>query len=205
MKKKSLYLFGVVSVVSVALMACAPAAAVQAAAENHRGPGNDPLVGPFTTDGTLMGQGNGRGSSTGMRGSGTGYAQTPLTAEESAGLTRAIEEEYTARALYESVIGTFGDVVPFTEIVSAETNHAVALVRQAEKYGLATSAYAPADFPVYATIEEACQAGVDAEIADAALYDELIAGTTHTDLIRVYTNLQNASLNNHLIQFELCN
>ena len=44
-------------------------------------------------------------------------------------------------------------------------------------------------------MSEACQAGVQAEIADAALYDELMAVTTHADLLRVYTNLQSASLN----------
>ena len=43
-----------------------------------------------------------------------------------------------------------------------------------------------------------------AEIADAALYDELISGTTHTDLLRVYQMLQSASLNSHLPAFQVC-
>jgi hypothetical protein len=46
--------------------------------------------------------------------------------------------------------------------------------------------------------------GVDLEIADAALYDELLAKTSNPALIRVYTRLQAASLNNHLPAFEAC-
>lgn len=46
---------------------------------------------------------------------------------------------------------------------------------------------------------------MDAEIADAALYDELKLVTTHADLLRVYDRLQSASLNSHLPAFEACN
>jgi len=45
---------------------------------------------------------------------------------------------------------------------------------------------------------------VDAEIADAALYDEIMPSTTHADLLRVYANLKAASLNNHLPAFQAC-
>jgi len=38
----------------------------------------------------------------------------------------------------------------------------------------------------------------------AALYDELMPLTTHSDLLQVYTNLQNASLTQHLPAFEAC-
>ena len=58
--------------------------------------------------------------------------------------------------------------------------------------------------PTFAGLSEACQAGVDAEIVDAELYDQLKAYTTHTDLLRVYSNLQRTSLNSHLPVFEAC-
>jgi hypothetical protein len=205
MKKKFALIVAAVSIVSMGLMAFSPANIVQASIEGHRGPGTDPSALPLNTDGTVMGQGYGQSTGSGMRGTGTGYALTPLSTEESEDLLRAIEEEYTARALYESVITDFGDVVPFNEIVLSETQHATVLIRQANKYGLDVPVYTSIDFPAFATIEEACQAGVDAEIADAALYDELMAETTRTDLIRVYTNLQSASLTSHLPQFEACN
>ena len=46
---------------------------------------------------------------------------------------------------------------------------------------------------------------MDAEIADAALYDELLKVTDNADLIQVFKNLQRASLNAHLPAFETCN
>lgn len=49
-----------------------------------------------------------------------------------------------------------------------------------------------------------CAIGAAAEIANAALYDELMAQTQRSDLLRVYANLQRASLEQHLTAFESC-
>jgi hypothetical protein len=137
---------------------------------------------------------------------GSGIVLGPLSDAKAEALTRAIQEEFGAQALYESVLDTFGSVIPFDTIAQAEAQHATALVNLANKYGVAVPEFPSGDpLPAFTTLAEACQAGVDAEIADAALYDELMALTTHSDLLRVYTNLQNASLNNHLPAFEACN
>lgn len=211
MKKSILLTVVIVSILSVALMACAPADTVLASTETRRGPFGDPTDGDNTIVGQGYGSGMGVGTGTGVgygQGGtmmGTGYALTPLSDTEAADLMRAVEEEYAARALYEGVIASFGPSIPFSEIALSEASHATALVRQAEKYGLTVPAYQGAATVNFASLQEACQAGVDAEIADAALYDELMSGTTRTDLIRVYSNLQSASLNSHLPQFELCN
>jgi len=145
------------------------------------------------------GQGQGNG------GYGQGVATSPLSEAEADALVRAIEEEYGAQALYQSVLDVFGDVDPFNRIVSSEAQHADALVKLAERYGVAIPAFPSTEgLPAFESLEEACQAGVAAEIADAALYDELMTVTTHEDILRVFTNLQNASLNNHLPAFEAC-
>jgi hypothetical protein len=136
---------------------------------------------------------------------GGGIALGPLSDAEAQALTRAIQEEFGAQALYESVVDSFGNVIPFNAIAQAESQHSAALVNLANKYGVAVPEFPTIDaLPTFVTLAEACQAGVDAEIADAALYDELMAVTTHSDLLRVYTNLQNASLNNHLPAFNAC-
>ena len=207
MKKNIFLVLAVISILSLAMIACAPADVVEASTDGRRGPFGDPVVDPnsdTTTYGMGTGMGVGQGYGSSNAGLGAGYALTPLTDEEAAGLIRAIEEEYTARALYESVIADFGSVIPFYEIANSEAAHANALIRQAQKYGLEIPAYSNIDTS-FASLADACQAGVDAEIADAALYDELMSFTTHTDLINVYTNLQSASLNSHLPQFEACN
>ncbi len=54
------------------------------------------------------------------------------------------------------------------------------------------------------TRQAACQRGVDVEIDDIALYDNLLPGMQHGDIIQVFTNLRSASINNHLPAFEAC-
>ncbi len=130
----------------------------------------------------------------------------PLSDAEAKGLQEAILEEYGAMNLYNAVAEQLGAQVPFSQIVRSEQQHANALIRLAERYGVEvpenpglTSA------PQFASAADACAAGVAAEIADADLYDQLLPDVTHPDLQRVYTNLQNASLQSHLPAFEACN
>jgi hypothetical protein len=163
--------------------------------------------------GTGIGTGTGVTGTTGYRGmgmsgySGYGYAVTPLTSEESTALQNAILEEYGALNLYQAVIDQYGDVYPFDQIVLAEQQHVNALVRQATKYGVAVPENPGLTAEIsFATLQGACQAGVDAEIADAALYDDLLpVVSAHSDLVQVFTALQSASLNYHLPAFDLCN
>ncbi len=138
-------------------------------------------------------------------GNGTGMGLVPLSTEEAAGLQAAILEEYGALNLYNAIMVQFGDVYPFNQIAASEQQHATALIRQAEKYGVEVPVNPGiGTAPVFASLSDACAAGVAAEIADAALYDELKLVTTHTDLLRVYNQLQSASLNQHLPAFTAC-
>lgn len=172
----------------------------------------------FSQAGTVSAAADGRGGPGGANGRGAtgqpagqaaaprgGYALTPLTAAEQAALQEAILEEYGALNLYQGVIAQFGSVYPFNQIALSEQQHVDALVRQAQKYGVSVPANPGLAQPVtFGTLAEACQAGVAAEIADAELYDTFEPVTTHTDLLRVYENLQSASLNHHLPAFETC-
>lgn len=141
----------------------------------------------------------------GAAGANAGAALVPLSDAEAQALQKAILEEYGAYNLYATVNVQFGNTIPFSYIVRAEQQHINALVRQAEKYGLIVPENPGlATPPTFASLAEACQAGVDAEIADAALYDELKLVTTNADLLQVYDRLQNASLTSHLPAFQLC-
>lgn len=154
---------------------------------------------------TGNGGGRGNGQGRGNQGAaGSGQALGPLSEAEIEALLRAIEEELNAQAIYQSILDTFGDVYPFNGIAASEAQHADALLRLAEKYGVSVPEFTPGVLPTFESIEQACQAGVAAEIADAALYDELMPSVTHTDILRVFENLKRASLENHLPSFETC-
>jgi hypothetical protein len=137
---------------------------------------------------------------------GTGQALNPLSESEEEALKKAILEEYGALNLYQSSIDQLGNNYPFSQIVLSEQQHINALVRQATKYGVDVPANPGLSaVPNFTSLVEVCQAGVEAEIADAALYDELKPVVVHADILRVFDNLQNASLNLHLPAFEACN
>ena len=130
---------------------------------------------------------------------------TALSEQEAAGLAEAIQEEYTAMNTYQAVINALGDVQPFVRIARSEQQHVNALIRVAQRFGVDVPENADEVAEIeWSTLTEACQMGVTFEQLDADLYDELLPNTTNPVLIRVYTNLQRASLNNHLPAFEAC-
>ena len=130
----------------------------------------------------------------------------PLDTAEVAALTAAIDEEYGALNTYQAVLSQFGSVIPFSRIVRAEQQHVNALARLFTKYGLPVPVNPGlASAPTFASLTAACQTGVDAEIADAKLYDTLKPRVDNADILQVFANLQAASLNSHLPAFDACN
>jgi hypothetical protein len=136
------------------------------------------------------------------------YPAGELSPEAKDALDEAINDEYKALATYEAVIAKLGAVRPFSMIKGAEEQHIASLKAVYDKYGLivpenswASKVTAPS------TLKEACQIGVDAEIANAKLYkDKLLpAVSQYVDIENVFTNLMNASEEKHLPAFERCN
>ena len=141
---------------------------------------------------------------TGYR-NGQGGGLNPLTDSEVEALNLALDDEFHALAVYQSVIATFGEVDPFVEIAISEQRHIDALIKQFNKYDLdVPDNHWSGNVPKFDSIEQACQAGVEAEIANVELYNQLFRMTNDMKLTRVFTNLSNVSLNSHLPQFEAC-
>ncbi len=161
---------------------------------------SDPVNGSVARVGDAQTSRRGNGN-----GNGQGQGGNPLTATEIEALYMALDDEYHALAVYQSVIATFGNVEPFVEIAQSEQKHIDALVNQFNKYGL-TVPENPwiGNVPTFDSLQQACQTGVEAEIANADLYNQLFSMIDDARLTRVFTNLSNASLNSHLPQFEAC-
>lgn len=136
------------------------------------------------------------------------YPAGALTDVAKSAIFSAIDDEYKAHATYEAVIAKFGSVRPFSMIIRSEEQHISSLKALLDKYGVAI----PSDswtgkVTAPDSITAACQTGVDAEIANAALYREklLPAVTEYPDITSVFTNLMNASQEKHLPAFDRCN
>lgn len=122
-------------------------------------------------------------------------------------LNYAIEDEYLARAEYDSIIKKFGNIRPFSNIIKAEENH-IAWLRDA----FATAKLAPPRDEAASlvktpdTMKEALQAGVQAEIDNIAMYDSflaspLMAKSENAPLKALFIRLRDAS-KNHLAAFK---
>ena len=136
------------------------------------------------------------------------YPVGKLPNEVKTALDEAINDEYKALSTYEKVIGTFGQVRPFSMIKGAEEQHIASLKAIYDKYGLAIPENQWTDKIVApTTMQQACQTGVDAEIANVSLYQNrlLPVVTDYEDITLVFTNLMNASQQKHLPAFDKCN
>lgn len=117
-------------------------------------------------------------------------------------LTVLIQDEYKARAEYVALVEKFGEVSPFVNLIQAETQHIEALANQFDIYGFDVPADNGSEFAVVPnTLEEAYAIGVQAELANIALYEDFLKQDLPSNVERVFTNLMNAS-ENHLSTFQ---
>ena len=173
-----------------------------------QGPGPGSGYGPGKGTGPGNGYGPGPGPSYGFCGNACTGPVGPEPDDIGAMLALALQEEYKAEFLYRSVLQTFGaETAPFALIAEAEARHVEALRMLFTRRQLAppASVWAPSSFAPFPSVPLACAAGVAAEQEDAAFYTPYIQRPDlPQDVRNVYTNLQRASLENHLPAFERC-
>lgn len=120
-------------------------------------------------------------------------------------LTDALDDERKAEAAYAAIIEKFGPVRPFINIIDAERRHSHAIERQMARLGFAIPEnHWEGKGEAPASIREACEAGVQGEIENIALYDRLIPQIADEAVRNVLRNLQDASRENHLPAFRRC-
>jgi hypothetical protein len=130
---------------------------------------------------------------------------TDLTLTEVNALQEALDDEYRAWATYNQVIADFGEVRPFASIRDAEARHIDALHRLFAAHELAIPENTWLDrVDRYTSVQEACEAGVAAEIENGAMYERLLSMTRRDELLAVFRNLQQASQQRHLEAFRRC-
>lgn len=128
-----------------------------------------------------------------------------LTERDKGVLLEALDDEYHAWATYDQVIADFGDMAPFTNIREAEARHIEALLSLFHRFGLQVARNSwPGRVERYPSLLAACEAGVAAEIANAGLYDRLLAATERPEIVMVLRRLQQASQQRHLPAFRRC-
>jgi hypothetical protein len=147
--------------------------------------------------------GNGRGDAARQRH--REPAMTNLTDPEVRALHEALDDEYMAWTTYDQVVANFGSVGPFANIRDAEARHIDALKALFARHGLPVPANPwPGRVPRHDSVKAACEAGVAAEVANAAMYERLLAEVQRPDILAVLRRLQEASQQRHLPAFRRC-
>jgi hypothetical protein len=113
----------------------------------------------------------------------------------------ALEDEYHAKATYEVIIEQYGEITPFTNIVQAEETHIQLLLPLFESYDITLPEALDKDtLDVPSSIDALLQIGIDAEIANIALYEAFLETDLPNDVQIVFQKLMAAS-ENHLNAF----
>ena len=93
----------------------------------------------------------------------------------------------------------------FWNIKKAEDRHIERLAGLFKNYGLKLPENKwTGETPAFDSVKQACEAGVEGEIANMKLYTRLLKTTERDDILMVYTALQRASEENHLPAFKRC-
>ncbi len=142
---------------------------------------------------------------TSLYGNAAAKADNALTIEKM--LVYAIQDEYLARAEYVAIMAKFGQINPYANIKQAEEQHIAWLKDMFTSLKLAVpSDEANRYIHVPATLKDAAQAGVQAEIDNIAMYERFLAQPILKDpryagIVDLFTRLRDAS-KNHLDAFQ---
>lgn len=114
----------------------------------------------------------------------------------------AIQDEYLARGEYQKVIEKFGSRRPFSNIIKAEKRHISWLKPLFTKYNVPLPPDRGLELAkIPKRFTEAFQIGVDAEVANIAMYERFLKKDLPEDVRDIFSRLLAAS-KNHLDAFQ---
>ena len=117
-------------------------------------------------------------------------------------LTYALLDEYMAKAEYEAIIETFGEIKPFTNIVLAEQTHIDLLLPLFETYGFVLPENNAVESVVIPdSITSALATGVEAEENNIAMYEAFLAQDNLPEDVRAAFEYLVAASEHHLAAF----
>ncbi|MGD1822995.1 MAG: DUF2202 domain-containing protein [Pleomorphochaeta sp.] len=117
-------------------------------------------------------------------------------------LNYALQDERLALAEYEYIVQEFNVSRPFINIIKAEKTHQRAVLKLYDTYGFEISEFnAESHVVVPDSLEEIYNIGIEAEIANIAMYDKFLSYEIPRDVRQVFEALRKGSIS-HLKAFE---
>ena len=116
-------------------------------------------------------------------------------------LTYAIQDEYLARAEYELIIGEYGSIRPFTNIMAAEQRHIEWVTELFDEYDYAVPEDTAGEHVALPEdLKSSFETGVQAEIDNIGMYESFLKEDLPADVRDLFERLKGAS-ENHLRAF----
>lgn len=119
-------------------------------------------------------------------------------------LARALDDERRAQAYYGAVIGAFGQVRPFAQIIHAEGRHEAHVLALMKTYNVEAppNSWAGRTFDLPATLGAAAAQAVQFERENVAMYDGFLEFVPAGDIRDTMAQLRRVSLERHIPAFE---
>lgn len=126
-------------------------------------------------------------------------------------LLRALEDEFHAEAFFAAVLEKFGTRRPFSTVIRSERRHQAKIAQLMVFHGMPLPrntklGAAEIRARVPETLGEACQMGIEVEIANRDLYQKHLLPVVdeHAHIKAVFERLSFVSENHHLLAFKRC-
>ena len=109
-------------------------------------------------------------------------------------LTYAIQDEYAAKAEYAAIMEAYGAILPYSNIVKAESRHISALLPLFEAHDVGVPVDdAASRVTVPGSLQESDEIDVEAEIRDNEMYESFLKEDLPEDVRIVFENKKRAS------------
>lgn len=141
-------------------------------------------------------------ASGGGNGQAAAVAPSAIGEPERLAILAALEDERKSEDFYEAVLAEYGRRQPMMMLANQERCHQRWLHSLASRHGVELPDRSSHEFDEFASFEDACRAGAEAERENVALYDRLLAETNDTDVRSTFERLRWVSLERHLPALE---
>jgi hypothetical protein len=130
----------------------------------------------------------------------------PLTEQVTAALDDAIQDSYRTYYTYTVVLEDMGQAMPFTSIMAAEQAFRETLASLYAAHGATppASMWNAGNVPRFASMQEACMAAEEGEVATRLMFDRLLGINLPNDIRQSFENMRATARNTHRMAFRQC-
>lgn len=129
-----------------------------------------------------------------------------LTSQAKIALDESLQDAYRTYYTYAVVTDDYGTVAPFTSIVATELAYIDTLRNLYQSRGLTppASIWSDSNVPRFASLQQACMAAEDAEVATQLMFERHLQLMLPNDVTQAFQNQRTTARDHHRLAFRNC-